>query len=79
MSTLLSNEIMKWPDQDEQEGLGLAITRRKGREGTKGPGSSKACLFCHTECHWKNNCKYRQEWLKKKEQVAEADVASSVD
>jgi len=35
------------------------------------------CHFCH-EGYWKNDCKHRQEWLKKKGQVIEADVASGV-
>ena len=46
-------------------------------EGKKGPSSSKACQFCHREGHWKNDCKHRQEWLKKKRQVVEADIALS--
>jgi len=56
------------------------VTGRKGRgEGRKGPSSSKACHFCYWEGHWKNDCKHRQEWLKKKGQAAEADVASGVE
>ena len=59
--------------------IGLVATGKKGREEKKGPGSSKACHFCHKEGHWKNGCKHRQEWLKKKGQVVvEVDVASSV-
>jgi len=30
------------------------------------------------EGNWKNDYKYRQEWLKKRGQTAEADVASGV-
>jgi len=46
MSTLLSNEIRKRPDQEEQKGSGLMVTGRKGkREGKKGSGSSKASLL----------------------------------
>jgi len=71
-STLLSNDIRKKPIQEEQEGSGLVIARRKRRgEGKKGRGSSKACYFYHMEGHWKNDCKNRQEWLKKKRQAAE--------
>jgi len=51
-STLLSNEIRKRPNQEEQTGFGLVVMRRKGKgEGKKGPGSSKACHFCHREGH----------------------------
>jgi len=49
--TLLSNEIRKIPNQEEQTGSGLVVTGRKGREVKKGPGSSKACHFCHREGH----------------------------
>jgi len=59
--TLLSNEIRKRPNQEEQTGSGLVITGRKGREEKKGLESSKACHFCHRESHWKNDCKHRQE------------------
>jgi len=60
--------------------LSLVVTRRKERgEGRKGLSSSKASHFCHREGHWKNDCKYRQEWLKKMGQDAEAEVASSVE
>ena len=76
MPTLLSNE--KRPNQEEQTGSGLVVTGRKGREGRKGSSSSKACHFCHREVNWKNDCKHRKEWLKKKGQPAEADVASGV-
>jgi len=31
------------------------------------------------EGHWKNDCKHRQEWLKKKGQSVEADVVSNVE
>jgi len=56
----------------------LVVTGRKGRgEGKKGLGSSKACHFCHSECHWKNDYKLRQKWLKKKKQAAEADIVLS--
>ena len=41
-STLLSNEIRKRPNQEEQIGSGLVVTRRKGKgEGKKSPNSSK--------------------------------------
>ena len=51
-STLLSNEIKKRPNQEEQIGSDLVVTGRKGKgEGKKGPGSSKACHFCHREGH----------------------------
>ena len=56
----------------------MVVTGKKGREGKKGLGSSKACHFCHRESYWKNDCKHQQEWLKKKGQTAEADVASGV-
>jgi len=53
------------------------IMGRKGREeGKKSSSSPKACHFYHREGHWKNNSKHRKEWLKKKGQTAEADVAS---
>jgi len=59
VSTLLSNEIRKRPNQEEQTGSGLVVTGRKGRgEGRKGPSSSKVCHFCHREGHWKNDCKH---------------------
>ena len=38
----------------------------------------KDVSLCHRKGHWKNDCKHRQEWLKKKEQAVEADVASGV-
>ena len=72
-STFLSNEIRKKPNQEVQEGSGLVVTGRKER------GEGKKNHFCHRESHWKNDCKNRQEWLKKKEQAAEADVESVVD
>jgi len=50
-STLLSNEIRKKPNQEEQTESSLVITGRKGREGKKGSSSSKACHFCHREGH----------------------------
>jgi len=65
-STLLSNEIRKTPNQEEQTRSSLEVTGRKGRgEVKKDPGSSKACHFCQKKGHWKNNCKHWQEWLKK--------------
>jgi hypothetical protein len=36
-----------------------------------------ACRLCHKDGHWKKDCKIRQDWLKKKGQAAEADVAMS--
>ena len=79
-SIFLSNKIRKRPNQEEQTGSGLVVTGRKGKEEEKkGPDSSKACHFYQREGHWKNDCKYRQEWLKKKGQAAEADVASGVE
>jgi len=43
ISTLLSNEIRKRPNQEEQTGSDLVIMGGKGREeGRKGPSSSKA-------------------------------------
>ena len=50
-STLLSNEIMKRPNQKEQTGSSLVVMGRKEREGRKSPSSSKACHFCHREDH----------------------------
>jgi len=41
-STLLSNEIGKRSNQEEQEGSSLVVMGGKGREGKKGLGSSKA-------------------------------------
>ena len=79
-STLLSNMIRKRPNQEEQIGPGVMVTGGKGRgEERKGPSLSKAWYFCHREGHWKNDCKYQQEWLKKKGQAAEANVASDVE
>ena len=47
-STLLSNEIRKMPNQEEQKGSGLVVTGRKGKgEGKKSPGSSKTSYFYH--------------------------------
>jgi len=40
-STLLSNEIRKRQNQEEQRGSGLVVTGRKGREGKKGSGFVK--------------------------------------
>ena len=59
-STLLSNEIRKRLNQEEQVGSGLVVTGKKGRrEGKKDSGSSKASHFCHKEGHWKYDCKHR--------------------
>ena len=77
-TTLLSSEIRKMPNQDKQKGLGLMVMGRIGREGKKSPDSSKTCHFCHKEGHWKKYCKYTQEWLKKKRQIAEADIVEGV-
>jgi len=77
---LLSNEIRKKPNQgaDRFEFGGYGKERKRRRK--KGPGSSKAYHFYHREGHWKNGCKYQQEWLKKKGQAAEADITlSSID
>ena len=48
---LLSNEIRKRPNQDEQEGLCLVVMRRKGKREKKSLSLSKACHFYHQECH----------------------------
>ena len=51
-SMLLSNEIRKKLNQEEQTGLDLVVTGLKGRvEGKKGLGSSKVHHFCHREDH----------------------------
>jgi len=63
-TTLLSNEIRKMSNQEEQEGSSLVVTGRKGIGGKKDLGLSNACNFCHREGHWKD-CKHQQEWLKK--------------
>jgi len=77
-STLLSNEIRKRSNQEEQTGSSFVVTGRKERgEEKKGLGSSKSCHLYHKEGHWKNDCKHRQEWLKKKRQTVEAGVALS--
>jgi len=77
-TTLLSSKIKKKPIQEEQEGSGLAVTRRKERgEGKEGSGSSNACHFCHRECHWKKDFMHRHEWLKKKRKAAETDIVIS--
>ena len=56
----------------------MVVTGRKGRgEGKKGLSLPKVCHFCHRKGHWKNDCKHRQEWFKKKGQVAEADIVLS--
>ena len=58
----------------------MVVTGRTRREeGKKSLGLSKACHFCHRKGHWKKDCKHQQEWLKKKGQSMDADVASSVD
>ena len=50
MSTLLSYEIRKRPNQEEQEGTGLVITGRKGREEErKDPGSLKGMSLLSQE------------------------------
>jgi len=49
--TLLSDEIRKKLNQDEEEGLGLVVLGRKGREGKKSPDLSKACHFCHQKSY----------------------------
>ena len=69
----------KRPNQEEQEGSCLMVTRRKGGEEKKSQGSSKACHFYHREDHLKNDCKYRQEWSRKKRQVVEADITSGAN
>jgi len=72
--------IRKRLNQEEQIGPGLMVTGGKERgEERKAPSSSKAWYFCHREGHWKNDYKYKQEWLKKKGQAAEADVASDME
>ena len=49
-STLLSNEIRKKSNQEEQTGSGLVVTERKERgKGKEGLRSSKAYHFCHSE------------------------------
>ena len=58
-STLLSNEIKKILNQEEQEGSGLVVTERKRREGKKSSGSPKAYHLCHKEGHWRNDSKHR--------------------
>ena len=68
-STLISNEIRKRPNQEEQAGSGLVVTGRKGREGKKSPGSSKACHFCHRDVHWMNDRKHEKKWFKKKDKL----------
>ena len=51
-STLLSNEIRKKLNKEEQTRSSLVIMGRKGRgKGKKDPSSSKACHFCHREGH----------------------------
>jgi len=57
----------------------VVTEKKRGEEGKKGPGSSKASHFCHREGHWKNDCKHRRERLKKKRQAAEADVVRGVE
>jgi len=45
-STLLSNEIRKRSNQEEQTGSALVVRRKKEREeGIKGPSSPKMCHF----------------------------------
>jgi len=57
-STHLSNEIRKRQNQVEQEGSSSVAIGRKGKEGKKSLGSSKACHFCQQD--WKKDCKHRQ-------------------
>ena len=48
MSTFLSNEITKKPNQEEQTRSSLVVTGRKERgEGKISSGSLKTCHFCH--------------------------------
>ena len=56
-------------------GLGKESKRRRKEKS----GLVKGCHFCHKEGHWKNDCKHRQEWLKKKGKAAETDVGSGVE
>ena len=80
ISTLLSNEIRKRPNKRSKKDRVWWSQEEKEEERRKErSSSSKACHFCHKEDHWKNDCKHKQEWLKKKGQVAEADIASGVD
>ena len=56
----------------------MVVIGRKERGGKKCLGLSKVCHFCYREGYWKKDCKYRQEWLKKKGQTAEANIADGV-
>jgi len=78
-STLLSNEIRKMPSQEEKIGSGLVVTGRKEREGKKGLGFVKGVSLLSQGRSLENDYKHRQEWLEKKRQASEADLASSVD
>jgi len=51
LSNLLSNEIRKMSNQKEQEGSGLVVTGRKGREGKKVRAHRMQSFFCYREGH----------------------------
>jgi len=78
------NSLIKW-DQEKVKSrrarrirFGGNKKEKKERGGKKSSGSSKKCQIYHRKSHWKKNCKHRQEWLKKKGQAAEANVAEGV-
>jgi len=50
-TALLSNEISKTPNQDEQKSSGLVVMRSKKRGGKKRLDSLKTCHICHKEGH----------------------------
>jgi len=58
-STFLSNEIRKKPNQEEQTRSDLVVTGRKGREGKKGPGSSKCITFVTRKVIGRMTAKHR--------------------
>jgi len=45
MSTLLSNEIRKKPNQAKRDGSNLVVIRRKGREEKKSPVHRRRVTF----------------------------------
>ena len=57
--TLLTNEIRKRSNQEEQTRSGVVVTgREEKKEGRKSTSLSKVCHFYHKEGHWKNDCKH---------------------
>ena len=65
MSTLLSNEIRKKTKSRGADRIGFSGHGKERKRRKERSGSSNAYHFCHREGRWKNDCKHRQELLKK--------------